>query len=213
MVFIPAMRFSLILLLTLLAAHAVMADDIGLRLRFGLNDKEATDWSGTVTVAPGEVTQISGWRFAQTDKADGTAGWSCRTRPVAANLRRSNNPEKQAARKAGAAMRLPMGDNGVLLAFTGVTEDSRVTIKTPQGEFTFAFADVPCGKLVMQLADAVEIERTAAAQPFTSDAKTDEDYPSGASLATERYGPHGRAIRRGSIAGCGRAASIRSRRN
>jgi Protein of unknown function (DUF3604) len=174
------MRFPIFPLL-LLAAHAAVADDIGLRLRFGLNDKEATDWSGTVAVAPGKVTQISGWRFAQVDKADGVAGWTCRTRPVAANLqRRSNNPQKEEARKADAATALPMADNGVLLSFTDVTEDSRVTIKTPLGEFTLAFADVACGKLVMQLDGAVEVERTAAALPFTTDAKTDEDYPSGA---------------------------------
>src|SRR5271163_1721620 len=110
------MRFS-ISLLVILAAHAAMADDIGLRLRFGLNDKEATDWSGTVAVSPGKVALIGGWRFAQTDKADGVAGWSCRTRPQAANVqRRSNNPQKEEARKRDAATVLPMGDNGVLLA-------------------------------------------------------------------------------------------------
>ncbi len=169
------------LLVLFTAASHAFADDIGLRLRVGLNDKEATDWSGTVTVAPGRVTLISGWRFAQQDKEDGTTGWSCRTRPtVLDNKRRSNNPQKEQPRNAAAATSLPMSDNGVLLAFADVNEDSRVTIKTVHGEFAFAFADLPNGKIATQLDGAVEVERTAAAAPFTTDAKTDEDYPSGA---------------------------------
>ena len=42
-----------------------MADDVGIKIRVGITDKEATDWSGTVTVAPGSVSLIGGWRFAQ----------------------------------------------------------------------------------------------------------------------------------------------------
>lgn len=167
------------LALAALLTTTALADDIGVRLRLGLEDKESTDWSGTVAVAPGSVTLISGWRFVQADKVDGTAGWSCRTRPVVLDQkRRSNNPQKQQARKA--ATSLPIGDNGVMISFTGVSEDSRVTIKTPKGEIAFAFSEVPNGKIVTQLDGAVEVERTAAAKEFTTDAKTDEDYPSGA---------------------------------
>jgi len=167
------------LALAALLTTTALADDIGLRLRLGLEDKEGTDWSGTVAVTPGYVTLISGWRFVQTDKVDGTAGWSCRTRPVVLDQkRRSNNPQKQQNRRA--ATSLPIADNGVMISFTGVSEDSRVTIKTPKGEIAFAFSEVPNGKIVSQLDGAVEVERTAAAKEFTTDAKTDEDYPSGA---------------------------------
>src|SRR5450432_714610 len=132
------MKSSLLAFFSLFCFTAAFADDIGVKLRFGVNDKEATDWSGTVSVDPGTVTLIGGWRFAQQDKVDGMTGWSCRTRPSTLNnQRRSNNPEKQQARKADAATSLPMADNGVLISFTGVSEDSRVTIKTPAGEMTF----------------------------------------------------------------------------
>ncbi|MEP6673208.1 MAG: hypothetical protein ABJF10_28925, partial [Chthoniobacter sp.] len=175
------MKSSLLPLLVALSTTAAFADDIGIKVRFGLEDKEATDWSGTVAVSPGNVNLIGGWRFAQQDKVDGTTGWSCRTRPSTLdNKRRSNNPGKAQARPADAATSLPLGDNGVLISFTGVTEDSRVTIKTPKGEFAFAFSEVASGKIVQELSGAVEIERTAAGVPFTTDAKTDEDYPSGA---------------------------------
>jgi hypothetical protein len=172
------------LALTFLLTTVAFADDIGIKLRFGINDKEATDWSGTVVVSPGSVSLISGWRFVQQDKVDGTTGWSCRTRPqVGDNKRRSNNPGKQQNRNANAQTSLPLGDNGVILAFTGVSEESRVTIKTAKGEFAFAFSELPNGKIANQLDGAVEVERTAAAGSYSADGKTDEDYPSGAVAA------------------------------
>lgn len=178
------MKLPLFVLVPAFFTSVALADDIGLKLRFGLNDKEATDWSGTVAVTPGKVTLIGGWRFAQQDKVDGTTGWSCRTRPNAlGNQRRSNNPQRQQNRAANAPVSLPMSDNGVLISFTDVTEDSRVTVKTPAGEFSFAFSEVTAGKIVPVFSGAVEIERTAAGQSFTADAKTDEDYPSGAVAA------------------------------
>ena len=175
------MKSSLLSLLAVLCVTPAFAEDIGVKVRLGLEDKEATDWSGTVAVSPGSVTLIGGWRFVQDDKIDGTTGWSCKTRPTTLDAkRRSNNPGKETNRTADAVTSLPLADNGVLISFTGVTEMSRVTIKTPKGEFTFAFADIPPGKIVPQLGDAVEVERTAATLPFATDQKTDEDYPSGA---------------------------------
>jgi len=60
------------------------AAEVGVRIRFGLTDKEPQDWTGTVSVAPGKVALISGWRFEQADKANGVAGWSASTRAAAA---------------------------------------------------------------------------------------------------------------------------------
>jgi hypothetical protein len=164
-----------------LSATAVLADDVGVKIRLGLEDKEATDWSGTVTVTPGDVSLISGWRFVQQDKAHGTTGWACRTRPnLQALQRRSNNPGKAGARPADAITSIPLADNGVLISFTGVNEDSKVTIKTGKGEFTFAFSEIPPGKIIPELNGQVEVERTASAMPFASQENVDEDYPSGA---------------------------------
>ena len=100
------MKAFLLPFCVLASLGSAFADDTGLRLRLGIHDKEATDWTGTISVAPGKVTLISGWRFAQQDKADGTAGWSCRTRPAALDNRRSNNPKQQ--QKRAAATTLPM---------------------------------------------------------------------------------------------------------
>jgi hypothetical protein len=169
-----------VLPLLALTASAALADDIGLRMRVGLTDKEASDWSGTETVAPGRVALISGWRFAQQDAVDGTTGWKARTRPAVQD-RRSNNPGKagRRAQAAAAAGGVALGDNGVLFTFADVTENSQVTIKTARGEFAFKLADVPFGKTVDQLAGAVDLQRTAAAFPLTSE-RSDDDYPGAA---------------------------------
>jgi len=165
----------------LATAGPTLAEDVGIRVRFGLTDKEATNWDGTVAVAPGKVALISGWRFLQQDAVEGTTGWKARTRPVVQQGRRSNNPGKAGKGKNAAAndSGVALSDNGVLLTFTDVTPESQVTIKTPQGEFAFKLADVPAGKLVEQLAGAIELQRTAAALPLTSEGG-DDDYPSAA---------------------------------
>src|SRR5262245_45123128 len=65
-------------------ANLLSAAEVGVRIRFGLADKEPQEWNGTVSVKPGKVAAISGWRFELTDKANGTEGWSASTRPAAA---------------------------------------------------------------------------------------------------------------------------------
>ena len=78
----PARLLSAALILSLLsAAQAASAADIGLRVRFGLNDEKPTKWDGTVEVAPGRVVHIGGWRFGKGDEVDGVQGWKAQTRP------------------------------------------------------------------------------------------------------------------------------------
>jgi hypothetical protein len=158
-----------------------LADDAGLRVRFGLTDKEATTWDGTVSVAPGKVTLISGWRFAQQDAVDGTSGWHARTRP-AVQIGRSNNPGKAGKKKKADDGGVTLGDNGVMISFADVTAESQVTLKTPQGEVAFKLGEVPYGKLVEQLNGAIELQRTAASTQLTSEGG-DDDYPSAAAGA------------------------------
>ena len=170
-------KIALLLGLSLLGA-AVNADEAGFRLRFGLNDKTPTNWDGSVTVSPGQVVAISGWRFTSADSTDGTNTWQAATRP-AVGPRRANNPRRAAQ---NARPNAPIADNGVLLSLTGVTEESVVQVKTLQGDFTFKIAEAPYGKILNELGEAVEVERTASAVTLT-DAKTDDDYPSAAVAA------------------------------
>jgi hypothetical protein len=165
-------------MLLIAATVAAGATDVGVRVRFGIEDKEATPWDGTIEVTGGKVALISGWRFVRPDKVDGVTGWKASTHPVV-QPRRANNPARQAQRANNALTRLQMADNGVLLTLTDATEDSQLAVKTTQGEFAFKLAEIPFGKIVPELGGRVEIERTAAALPLTT-ARSDDDYPSGA---------------------------------
>jgi hypothetical protein len=169
---LSALAFGLVALSTV-----SLADDAGIRLRFGLNDRQPTKWDGTVAVAPGRVALIGGWRFADGDAVDGAQGWRATTRRVA-QQRRSNNPQR-AGQGAAARTNAPMADNGVLLTFTDVTEDSTVSVKTAQGDFSFKLGEVPFGRVVEKLNGAVEVERTAATFECTN-GHADDDYPSAA---------------------------------
>ena len=159
------------------SAAVTTAEEAGLRIRFGITDETPTDWSGTVEVSPGAVTHIGGWRFAKGDSIDGVKGWTTRTRPLA-GPRRGNNAAKATERAANRA-KTPgerPADNGVVVSMTGITGESKVTVRTPQGAFEVPLADLAYGKIEPRLDGAVEVERTAAATPITT-RRTDEDYP------------------------------------
>jgi len=159
------------LALALTASLPLLASDIGVRIRFGLKDQAPTKWDGTITVSPGRVERIDGWRFQDGDQVQGTGGWKASSRPL--SVRRSNNPKKTAKARGGGGT---MADNGVLLLLTGVSEASVVKVATAQGNFDFKLADIGYGKFVEKLDGAVDIERVAASRPLTSE-RTDDDYP------------------------------------
>ncbi len=170
-----------LLLCSALLSSLAFADaaEAGLRIRFGLTDQGNTKWDGTVTVAPGRVESISGWRFQQGDAVDGTTGWRADTRPL--TVRRSNaQKQKQAAtvgkKKGKAAADGPMADNGVILRLVDVTEESVVSVITAQGKFSFKLANLPFGEIGEHLNGAIDVERTAATQSLTK-TRTDDDFP------------------------------------
>jgi hypothetical protein len=148
------------------------ASEMGVRIRFGLTDKEPTKWDATVSVAPGKIERIDGWRFQQTDEVQGTTGWKASTRSL--TVRRSNNPKKAA--KKGRGGNSNMADNGVILLLTDVAENSVVKVKSAQGSFEFKPGEIAYGKFVEKLDGAVDIERVAASRPL-SVGRNDDDYP------------------------------------
>lgn len=54
----------ILLTLALLGGFAAAAD-IGLLIQFGLGVSESTVWDGSITVSPGDVRRVSGYRFEQ----------------------------------------------------------------------------------------------------------------------------------------------------
>src|SRR5262245_45542475 len=77
------------------------AAEVGVRLRFGLTDNETKTWDGSVSVKPGKVSLISGWRFEQTDHSTGVEGWVASTRPAAVNRTAAQKAKAKAAKAKG----------------------------------------------------------------------------------------------------------------
>ena len=163
-------RLSCLALLSLAASIGFSAE-IGVRIRFGLTDTGNTDWSGKVSVSPGQVERIDGWRFEDTDQVIDNASWTASTRPL--SVRRGNAAKKAKAKgkKAQAAGGM-LSDNGVFLLLTDVTEQSVVKVEARPGSFEFRLADIPYGKVVEQPKDGVDIERVAASRPLARNVMT-----------------------------------------
>ena len=120
-----------------LIAHA---NEVGVRIRFGLTDDSNTNWSGKAAVSPGRVASVAGWRFQESDAVEGPDSWKAATRPL--TVRRSNaQKQKGAGKKKAGGGQGPMADNGVILRLVDVTEDSEVTLTTPKGVVRFKLAD------------------------------------------------------------------------
>jgi hypothetical protein len=159
------------LLLAVLSALPSLASDVGVRIRFGLTDKESKKWDGTISVAAGKIERIDGWRFEDGDQIQGVSGWKASTRPL--SVRRSNNEKKAGKGRGGNAN---MADNGIILLLTGVSESSVVKFKSAQGDFDFKLADISYGKFIEKLGGGADIERVAASRPLSS-GHADDDYP------------------------------------
>ena len=69
-----------------------LGDQVGVRVRFGVGDREPGVWDGSVTVADGKLLGIDGWRFQQMDGVVDVTSWKAQTRRAAA--RRTNNPKQ-----------------------------------------------------------------------------------------------------------------------
>src|SRR3954465_13809759 len=80
---LPLLRCGIIVAICWLItwnAQPTAAGEAGVRIRFGLKDEEPKEWNGSVSVKPGKVAAISGWRFEQDDQAHGTESWTASTR-------------------------------------------------------------------------------------------------------------------------------------
>jgi hypothetical protein len=162
---------SLWALLAVFVSLDGFASELGIRIRFGLTDKEPKKWDGSISVSPGKIERIDGWRFQDGDQVEGITGWKASTRPL--TVRRSNNAKKAGKGRGGNGN---MADNGVILLLTDVGESSIVKVKSASGDFDFKIGDVTYGKFVEKLDGSVDVERVAASRPLTTE-RTDDDYP------------------------------------
>jgi hypothetical protein len=168
------LRFLSVALLALFSSViTAVAADVGLRIRFGLADHLPKSWDGHVSVSPGSVERVDGWRFQLLDQITGTDGWKASTRSL--SVRRSNNPNRVAKAKGKGGGPL-MADNGVFVMLHDVTDQSIVKVATRQGDFEFRLTEIPYGKVAERLGGGVDIERVAVTRRLTTD-RDDDDFP------------------------------------
>lgn len=164
-------RLLLPLILSLGIAHA---EEAALLIQFGLGDKESTVWDGSISITPGEVQTVEGYRFEQKDAVVGKAGWKASTRtPQGAVKGRSNNPKKLGmAKQVG-----PIFENGVFVKLKDVTPDSVVELTTAPGKVSFKLSDLKHGEVLPLMEGRVAVQETAFTLRQMSKERTDDDFP------------------------------------
>jgi hypothetical protein len=167
------MRFFVILSLLLTVPSLLRAEEVGVLVRFGLTDRAPTVWDGSVSVSAGKADMVTGWRFQMKDEVDGLS-WKASTRPL--TIRRSNAQKKGAQGAKNKAAGEEMGDNGIILRLTDVSDDAVVTLKLAKGEVTFRLGEIPYDHVLAKLGGALEIERVASTDKIT-ETRADDDYP------------------------------------
>ncbi|HEV2295518.1 MAG TPA: hypothetical protein VGR35_16835, partial [Tepidisphaeraceae bacterium] len=152
-------------------APAVAAEQdpgVSLRVRFGMKDKEGTDWSGKLTTSAGTVQSFRGWRWMPGDNAEGDS-WTIATRRLPAQ----SAADRQRVARGG---QMPIGDNGFIVTLNGTKPQSEITFDAKPGTTRFKLSDVPYGQPLVALDGNLQIERVPAAAEL-ADTHADEDYP------------------------------------
>ena len=130
------------------------------RILLGVTDRSATRWDGSVSVIPGRVAEIRGWRFAAADSTDSSSSWVASTREVI-------------GRKGKAG---PVAENGVLVTISGDDANARLDVKTAQGDFSFRVQEIDVGDPKPFLDGKVLVDRVPTAIQLTRSTE-EQDYP------------------------------------
>jgi hypothetical protein len=104
-----------------------------LRLSLGLKDEKPTDWSGSIEASPGEVVGLA----IQPPKAgtvQGKSAWEIHTRRTQAPAQKSVHDPN-----------LPLTNRPVVLATINAPGAAKISIRTAQGEFSFALTELRPG--------------------------------------------------------------------
>src|SRR5436190_16212607 len=126
------------------AKEIPMPSAVAFRILLGVGDTASTEWDGSVAVSPGTIAGIQGWRFRPSDTTDGRSSWKAWSGTSLVMIGRQNAGQKP-----------PVVENGVIVAATSDDPGARITVKTKQGDFSFAAREVPFGTVKKFLKDRV----------------------------------------------------------
>ena len=156
-----------------LAAAVPLVAQQRFRISFGGADATVADWSGSVSAASGEATIVMSHHFGPEESFD-ESSWRCGNQW---DGKLQMEPKDQAAFS-------PTRWKGVVVDVAG-GDETRVSIKTAQGEAEFRAGEVRYQETLKRLEGRIRIERAPASQRM-SESLADDDYPAMA------IGPDGR---------------------
>src|SRR5215471_7924276 len=101
-----------------------------------MSDSTYTSWNGSVIARGGQIARLEGWRFEATDAINGSS-WKLSTRNIhqfgGEGLFGTRNP-------------VPMVSNGIIVILSDANENTRLEVKTAQGDFSLSLAEIPFGR-------------------------------------------------------------------
>ncbi|MCL5745530.1 MAG: hypothetical protein M1541_16670, partial [Acidobacteria bacterium] len=154
-------------LLLLLASVLPVPAAVTVRLQLGLGDTAETRWDGSVTARSARLTALEPWRFDGKDAILSRTSWRISTHPIRRFL------------GSAVGLQLPFVANGIVISLDGEREDSKLEIRTAQGNFTLSLSEIPYGTVKSLLGGRVQVDRVPPAARLTSDPE-EQDYPAAA---------------------------------
>jgi len=146
-------------------------------ITFGEKQERVTDYSGSIALTEGRVTELIPWRFFGEDALDGASGWKLVTR----RGNYENQPDKpQPISTPGATQNIvPKGVTAVMDA----PSTANATIRTAHGDYTFRLDSLNGGSVLEFAGGDVTVQATEAPQRISperpnNNAVAEHDYPS-----------------------------------
>ncbi len=160
-------------LLLLFSTFALLAHGAaGVRILLGAGDQTETKWDGDVSASGATITAVEPWRFDRGDTMLPGNAWRLSTHRV--------------RRFAGGAPATPppVVANGVLVLLNRETENTGLTIRTAQGNFSVRLAEIPYGVRKSFLEGKALVDRVPDWSPVAN-SPDEQDYPA---AATDKAG-------------------------
>ena len=146
-----------------------------IRILFGERQERETDYSGSLVLSEGRVTELIPWRFFGGDQIQGSNAWTLVTRRAA--LEDQPDQPRPIATPGASQNIVPKAVNAVIEAPATAT----ATLQTRRGTWQFRLADLSGGRTVsFEDGDVVvqEVPAPGRISPLTPpNATADHDYP------------------------------------
>src|SRR5690242_4166843 len=112
------------------------------RITFGELQEQETDYSGTLSLAEGQVRELIPWRFFGNDQLEGANSWSLRT--ARANMENQPDQPRPISTPGPGQNIVPKG----ISAIVDAPATANATVQTRHGTYAFRLSDLAAGRVV-----------------------------------------------------------------